>query len=232
MTAKRPGLATRDVPENGVGDAGPDNAAGPVEEQSKPASEAPNGTGEAEPMGSRPKGAAAGDQASVLEEIHGMVRVIAERTVEPGGGTGLSKEDIDQLTRAVETLGDSAGETRSLVERLASKAPANKAAAKAATGLKKRMRTQRADFGRWVEAERRARRLWLTLAMTAAVPAALLFGVLLEMQFQVIPLHDSSGGWREIIWHEYGQRIVDCEYEAKRTGAKVDCTLVVREPPA
>ena len=132
----------------------------------------------------------------------------------------------------METLGESAGETRSLVERLASKAPANKAAAKAATDLKKRMRTQRADFGRWVEAERRARRLWLTLAMTAAVPAALLFGVLLEMQFQVIPLHDSSGGWREIIWHEYGQRIVDCEYEAKRTGAKVDCTLVVREPPA
>ena len=130
----------------------------------------------------------------------------------------------------MEALGESAGETRSLVERLASKAPAIKATAKAAADLKKRLRSQRADFGRWVEAERRARRLWLTLAMTAAVPAALLFGVLLEMQFQVIPLHDSSGGWREIIWHEYGPRIVDCEYEAKRTGAKVDCRLVVKKP--
>ena len=232
MTAKRPGLETRDAPKKGVGDAGPDNAADPVAEQSKPPSEAPNDTGEAEPMGSRAEGAAAGDQASVLEEIHGMVRLIAERNVDPGGGTGLSKEDIDQLTRAVEALGDSAGETRTLVERLASKAPANKAATKVATDLKKRIRSQRADFGRWIDNERRARRLWLTLAMTAAVPAALLFGVLLEMRFQVIPLHDSSGGWREIIWHEYGPQILDCEYEARRTGAKVDCTLVVREPPA
>ena len=232
MTAKRPGLETRDAPENGVGDAGPENAAGPAAEQSKPAPEAPNGTGEAEPVGSRQEGAAAGGQASVLEEIHGMVRLIAERNVEPGGGTGLSKKDIDQLTRAVEALGESAGETRTLVERLASKAPESKASAKVAADLKKRLRSQRADFGRWVEAERRARRLWLTLAMTAAVPAALLFGVLLEMRFQVIPLHDSSGGWREIIWHEYGPRIVDCEYEARRTGATVDCPLVVREPPA
>ena len=39
MTAKRPGMATRDVPENGVGDAGPDNATGPAPEQSEPASE-------------------------------------------------------------------------------------------------------------------------------------------------------------------------------------------------
>ena len=231
MTANIPGMATRDVPENGVGDAGPDNAAGPAPEQSEPASEAPNGTGGAEPIESGPEGAGAGGEAPALEEILGIVRVIAARTGEdPGGGTGLSKKDIDQLTRAVEALGESAGETRSLVERLASKAPAIKATAKAAADLKKRLRSQRADFGRWVGAERRDRRRWTALAMGAAVPAALLFGILLEMQFQVIPLHDSSGGWREIIWHEYGRQIVDCEYEAKRTGAKVDCPLVVNKP--
>ena len=129
------------------------------------------------------------------------MRVIAARTGEdPGGGTGLSKKDIDKLARTVETLGESAGETRSLLDRLATQGPANQAAAKVAADPAKGMRTHRADFGRWVEADRRARRLWLTLAMTAAVPAALLFGLLLEMQFQVIPLHDSSGGWREIIW--------------------------------
>ena len=228
MTAKRPGMATRDVPENGVGDAGPDNAAGPAPEQSEPASEAPNGTGGAEPIESGPEGAGAGGEAPALEEILGIVRVIAARTGEdPDGGTDQSKKDIDQLARTVETLGESAGETRSLLDRLAAQGPANEAAAEVAA---KGLRTHRADFGRWVEAERRARRLWLTLAMTAAVPAALLFGVLLEMQFQVIPLHDSSGGWREIIWHEYGPRIVDCEYEAKRTGAKVDCLLVVNKP--
>ncbi len=131
----------------------------------------------------------------------------------------------------METLGESPRETPSLPGRLATQNPVDETAAKAAADLMKELRTHRVDFDRWVEAARRARRRWLALAMAAGVPAALVFGILLEMQFQVIPLHDPSGGWREIIWHEYGPRIVDCEYEARRTGAKVDCLLVVGEPP-
>ena len=111
---------------------------------------------------------------------------------------------------------------------MAAQGPANETAAEAAVDIAKGMLTHQADFRRWVGAERRGWRRWVALAMAAAVPAFLLHSVLLELEFQVIPLHDPSGGWREIIWHEYGRQIVDCEVEARRIDAKVECPLVVK----
>ena len=87
-----------------------------------------------------------------------------------------------------------------------------------------------ADFYRWVETDRRRRRRWSGLALAAAAPAALLLGVLVQLQFQVIPLHDPSRGWSGWIWEIHGHAIVDCAEEAIRTNAEVDCPLVVRRP--
>ena len=87
-----------------------------------------------------------------------------------------------------------------------------------------------ADFGRWVELERLGRRRWWALAIAAGFPAFLLLGLLVEQQFQVIPLHDLTGGWRGHVWEQYGQTIVDCAVEAMRTDAEIDCPLVVRRP--
>ncbi|MDE0408094.1 MAG: hypothetical protein OXN81_09560 [Alphaproteobacteria bacterium] len=64
----------------------------------------------------------------------------------------------------------------------------------------------------------------------AGAPAALLLGLLVQEQFQVIPLHDPSGGWSGWIWETHGRAIVDCAVEAMRTKAGVDCGLVVRRP--
>ena len=87
-----------------------------------------------------------------------------------------------------------------------------------------------ADFHRWIEADRRRRRRWSGLALAAAAPAALLLGLLVQQQFQVIPLHDPSRGWSGWIWEIHGHAIVDCAEEAMRTNAEVDCPLVVRRP--
>ena len=87
-----------------------------------------------------------------------------------------------------------------------------------------------ADFYRWVETDRRRRRRWSGLALAAAAPAALLLGLLVQQQFQVIPLHDPTGGWRGHVWERYGRTVVDCAAEAMRTNAEVDCPLVVRRP--
>ena len=99
-----------------------------------------------------------------------------------------------------------------------------------AAELTEALRTSRADFGRWVEGERRGRRRWAGLAMAAGFPAALMLGVLVEQQFQVIPLHDPTKGWGGHIWEMYGRTIVDCALEAMRTDAEVNCRLVVRRP--
>ena len=89
---------------------------------------------------------------------------------------------------------------------------------------------QRADFGKWVEMQRRGRRRWAGLAIAAGFPAALMLGVLVQLQFQAIPPHDPTGGWRGHVWENYGRTIVDCAVEAMRTNAEVDCPLVVRRP--
>ena len=87
-----------------------------------------------------------------------------------------------------------------------------------------------ADFYRWIETDRRRRRRWSRLALAAAAPAALLLGLLVQQQFQVIPVNDPSGGWSGWIWETHGRAIVDCAVEARQTQAEVECPLVVRRP--
>ena len=89
---------------------------------------------------------------------------------------------------------------------------------------------QMADFYRWIETDRQRRRRWSLAAMAAAAPAALLLGLLVQHQFQPIPLHDPSGGWSGWIWEIHGRAIVGCAVDAMRTNAEVDCPLVVRRP--
>ena len=89
---------------------------------------------------------------------------------------------------------------------------------------------QMADFYRWIETDRRQRRRWSLAAMAAAAPAAFLLGMLVQHQFQPIPLHDPSGGWSGWIWETHGRAIVDCAVEAMRTNGEVDCRLAVRRP--
>ena len=87
-----------------------------------------------------------------------------------------------------------------------------------------------ADFHRWADAQRRYRLRWSALALAVLVPAFFLLGVLVELQFQIIPAHDPSGGWSRHIWEHYGPAIADCAMEAKRTDRAVTCSLDVRRP--
>ena len=98
----------------------------------------------------------------------------------------------------------------------------------AAAELTALLRSFKADFVRWADNERRRRRRRAGLAMAAGLPACLLLGLLVQMQFEVIPPHDPTRGWGEHIWNTYGRTIVDCELEAIRTDTAVECPLTVR----
>ena len=87
-----------------------------------------------------------------------------------------------------------------------------------------------ADFHRWADAQRRYRLRWSALALAVVVPAFFLLGILVQLEFQIIPAHDPSGGWSRHIWEHYGSAIVDCAMEAKRTDRAVKCSLDVRRP--
>ena len=145
-------------------------------------------------------------------------------------GLDRLKENVEQLLETVDAVAADVAESRSHLERLTRNTLDDPEAASGAGGIEKRIRVHTADFHRWIESDRRRRRWWPAVAAAIATPAALLLGLLVEQQYQVIPLHDPTGGWRGHIWEQYGRRIADCAVEARRTGAEVNCSLVVRRP--
>ena len=180
-----------------------------------------------------PDGGAEDDRPPVLDDILARVKAIDDRLAEKDKkrpAAGPTRAAFGKLAKSVGAIGESTGETRKLVAQLVGTDPDYKGAIEAAAGLAAKLGSYRTDFGRWVEEDRRKQRRWKAGALAAAVPAALLLGVLVEQQFQIVPLHDPTGGWRGHIWEQYGRDIVDCAVEAMRTDVEVECPLVVRRP--
>ena len=199
------------------------NAENPnMNERSRPSGDTGNGGQE---------GGATEGKPSVQGEILARLEVIDRRLEERKcPAAGPSKAAFDKLAKTVGTISKGTGETRNLVGELVETNPDYKAAVDAAVGLSGKLDSCRGDFGRWVEENRRKQGYWKVAALAAAVPAALVLGVFVEQQFQVIPLHDPSGGWSGWIWETHGRAIVDCVAEAMRRDAEVDCALAVGRP--
>ena len=92
------------------------------------------------------------------------------------------------------------------------------------------LRIYTADFHRWRELHGVP---WLSLTVAGvvvAVPVLFGFGVLVEQQFQIIGVEDTTGGWRDHVWDNYGRRMVECITEATRTDGEVSCSIIVSKP--
>ena len=159
-----------------------------------------------------------------------FARYVAEKIAEyEGRGQEPPQAAQEDAVEPADLHGGGAAATGARAERSPDEAheprdPAMSAAAELAAAL----RAFKADFVHWADNERRRRKRWAGLAMAAGFPACVLLGLLVQMQFEVIPLHDPSRGWGEHIWNAYGRIIVDCELEAMRTNAVVECPLTVR----
>ena len=149
---------------------------------------------------------------------------------EARAGVQRLNQNVEQLLVTMDGLAADGADSRSMLERLTEGLLDNPKAANRAGQIEDRIRVHTADFHRWIERDRRWRR-WVPVAAAGiAMPAAVMLGLLIEQHYQVIPLHDPTGGWRGHVWEQYGRRIVDCAVEARRTGAEVNCPLVVRKP--
>ena len=215
----RPANGQRHEPWSGThsGDPGEDDSAG--------AASAPAGDGPAPTPAEKRAGDVRADGESWL-----FARYVAEKIAEYEGRgqepPPAAQEDADE---PADPHGGGAGATGAPPERSpdaahAPRDPAMSAAAELAAAL----RAFKADFARWADNERRRRRRWAGLAMAAGFPACVLLGLLVQVQFEIVPLHDPTRGWGEHIWNAYGRTIVDCELEAMRTDRVVDCPLTVR----
>ena len=225
---------------DGAGNGAPEGAAGTV------SGEAAGGPQERAGDAGGPEGAEAGGRAAhglppdgdAADEGSG-----AEAEAKPDDELRRSNRYMEQMLEGMDGLAQELAKMGSKLDSLklpeakpadagnAGPAPAEDAASDADRASDADGGTgQMADFYRWVETDRRRRRRWSLAALAAAAPAALLLGLLVQHQFQPIPLHDPSGGWSGWIWETHGRAIVDCAVDAMRTNAEVDCSLVVRRP--
>ena len=207
----------------------------------KPAGDESAGAGGA-PAGDGPAPAApdAGADPAPAEKRAGVARAggeswlfaryVAEKIVEyEGRGQEPPQAAQEDVVEPVEPPGGSDAATEALPERSLNEAHELwDAAMSAAAELAAALRAFKADFVHWADNERRRRRRWAGLAMAAGFPACVLLGLLVQMQFEVIPLHDLTRGWGEHIWNAYGRIVVDCELKAMRTDTVVECPLTVR----
>ena len=207
-------------------------AAGPgagAEGGASPPPGAPATRGASANGGEADTGEGAVGEIAELAQIRQMVRQLAEHTKEE------VVPKLDRLdTKAKKTLAGTVeangAALREFLEARSDHGAREGRAAEAADRLGDEIRVHTADFQRWYDVERRLRRRWSSLALAVAVPAFLLLGVLVERQFEIIPLDDPTGGWRGHVWENYGRGIVDCATEAQRTGSEVECSFTVRKP--
>ena len=173
----------------------------------------------------------AGDDLPATDEMFEPETAGAEGSDdEPPGSLKTLNQNIEQLMVTMDGLAADGADSRSMLERMTEGLLDNPKAANRAGQIEDRIRVHTEDFHRWVGRDRRWRR-WVPVAAAGiAVPAALVLGVLIEQHYQVIPIHDPTGGWRGHVWEHYGRRIFDCTVEAMASGEEVNCPLVIRKP--
>ncbi len=91
--------------------------------------------------------------------------------------------------------------------------------------LEAAVRLHVADFHRARTAEGRRHRRILLAAAALACPLLFALGLLVEQQFDLLPLADATGGWRDWVWETYGPRIAECVIRHRADGA--DCPVVI-----
>ncbi len=206
----------------------------PAGDESAGAGGAPAGDGPAPPAPDAGADPAPAEKRGGVARADGeswlFARYVAEKIAEyEGRGEELPQPAQEDAEQPGDPHGGDAAGTGAEPERSTDEAHEPRdAAMSAAAELAAALRAFKADFVHWADNERRRRRRWAGLAMAAGFPACVLLGLLVQVQFEVIPLHDPTRGWGEHIRHTYGRTIVDCELEAMRTDTVVDCPLTVR----
>ena len=169
------------------------------------------------------------DETASLENVLDLTRRICARLgKEPDVNLAELSGKVDKLTLAMEKFTSGAEKTGAVLDKVL-------AAREAATGetakcVEHNNRKVTADFHRWADTQRRYRFRLSALALAVAVPAFFMLGVLLEQQFQIVPLHDPTSGWSAHIWQNYGRTIVDCAEDARRTNKAIECRFPVHAP--
>ena len=195
---------------------------------------------------------AAGDQPAAQS---GLAQQLAEAEGRIAGHVDHLAERVRDVADTPKTLKNLAAAVRSLDEAVRGQTQVTKANAShldrmtvdledMVRNAEKRILHQSAEEAKGVREAlqetaavvrtRRSRSRRFRLYLAGAVPLGLLvcvgFGVWLQSKHGLLPMRDSTGGWRDYVWESYGSAIKDCKRKAQASGRPFDCRLSVPPP--
>ena len=94
--------------------------------------------------------------------------------------------------------------------------------------LETRLLAYKKDLSRERELGGGAVRSVLLAAVAVAAPALLLAGAFVGQRWEVLPVEDATGGWRDHVWERYGGDVVGCVRRGLRDRSSFECVLDVR----
>ena len=147
-----------------------------------------------------------------IEDLEAAVRTLAEAA---RAQTQATEANTSYLNRMTVDLKDMVRDAESgMIHRFAEEAKGVREALQETTAVVLKRR-------------RRSRRFWLGVAggVLLGLLVCVGLGVFLQSRYGLVEAHDSTGGWRDYIWQEFGSTLVDCIVRMRETRGPVDCRL-------
>ena len=180
-----------------------------------------------------------------LDEQIGVVRNLASEVLEglkkAGRGedkkavkelqswiTDTLKSALNRLDERISGLVNSGNEQVQAFEGVRLDVDVVKKVGEAVGTLETRLLAYKKDLSRERELGGGAMRSALLAAVAVAAPALLLAGAFVGQRWEVLPVEDATGGWRDHVWERYGGDVVGCIRRSLQDRSAFECVLDVR----
>ena len=157
------------------------------------------------------------DTPKTLKNLAAAVRALEEAVRAQAHGTETSTRDLSRMSADLKDMVRDVD--LGMRHRFAEEAKGVREALQETTAI---VRTRRSRSKRF--------RLSLAGAGLLGLLVCVGLGVWLQSKHGLLPMHDSTGGWRDYVWESYGSAIKDCKRKAQASGRPFDCRLSVPPP--
>lgn len=142
--------------------------------------------------------------------------------------TDTLKEALNRLEEQISGLMDSGEQQVKAFEGVNLNVDVVKKVGESVGTLDEKLQGYKKDLSRERELGGGLRRWVLWSAIALAGPAMLLAGAVAGQRWEVLPLEDATGGWRDHVWESYGGDVVGCVRRSLRDPSSFECVLDVR----
>lgn len=141
--------------------------------------------------------------------------------------TAMLKKSLDRVDERIKGLVEQGNKQSEAFEGVKLDVGVVKEVGASVGSLDERLQAYKEDLSRDRELLG-GRRRWAALGLAGFVaPALVLAGAFVGQQWEVLPLEESTGGWKDHVWERYGLDLVECVKTGVRQGGPYDCTVDV-----